>query len=160
ARLWTLEGRELAAFRGHDGAVFGAAFSPDGGTALTWGLDGTPRLWRHPPRELGLLRVASGDTGSVEVSPTGLLACDSGDGVVVVRDLDGREKFQLASPNGCRAPRFTWGRITTLGAAGAVNVWSFTGESLSSTAFAGTVSVDYSKSRLAALATSGRVYLW
>jgi WD40 repeat protein len=44
--MWEVSsGREVRRFAGHPGGALGAAFSPDGKTLLTSGVDGTARLW-------------------------------------------------------------------------------------------------------------------
>jgi WD40 repeat protein len=46
ARLWSAEtGDELAVLRGHESAVYHAAFSPDGKWVVTASRDSTTRLW-------------------------------------------------------------------------------------------------------------------
>ena len=39
------DGREIVLLEGHDGAVFSAAFSPDGARIVTASADGTARIW-------------------------------------------------------------------------------------------------------------------
>ncbi|MEH2243716.1 WD40 repeat domain-containing protein, partial [Nostoc sp.] len=42
---WNLQGQLLQEFKGHQGAVRGVSFSPDGKTIATASDDGTARLW-------------------------------------------------------------------------------------------------------------------
>ncbi len=45
-RVWDAEsGQQLFELSGHRRSVLGAAFNPDGTQILTWGADGTARLW-------------------------------------------------------------------------------------------------------------------
>jgi hypothetical protein len=57
AQVWLPDGRRLAVVRGHSGSVRGLAFSPDGNSLVTFGEDGTLRLWdlrveQRPPAEI------------------------------------------------------------------------------------------------------------
>ncbi|MGC2221365.1 MAG: hypothetical protein WA624_02820 [Methylocella sp.] len=46
ARLWdAATGKEIRAFKGHEGKVLSVAFSPDGARVLTGSVDNTARLW-------------------------------------------------------------------------------------------------------------------
>ena len=45
ARIWDLNGNELAILRGHKGIVWSASFSPDGSRILTASWDMTVRMW-------------------------------------------------------------------------------------------------------------------
>ncbi len=64
-------GRQEYAFRGHDGVVAGAAFSRDGQRALSFGFDGTARVWGPGGGELLALRGHDGSVTSAEFSPDG-----------------------------------------------------------------------------------------
>jgi WD40 repeat protein len=65
--------------RGHEGAVRGAAFSPDDSTIVTAGVDGTARLWDPlTGRQRALLRGHRGAVFSASFSPDGERIVTSG----------------------------------------------------------------------------------
>jgi WD40 repeat protein len=55
ARLWDLKGRPIGELKGHKGAVYSAAFSPDGQRIVTASGDHTARLWAIFPRSQKLI---------------------------------------------------------------------------------------------------------
>ena len=136
ARLWDpATGRPLRAFRGHDNAVVGVAFSPTDATRLaTTGWDGTLRIWDATTgREVRRL-----DCGlmlwDVAYSPDGeRIAAAGSDGTVRVWDL---RTGALAhwpgahapAPFGVRKVRFSpdGKRLASTGANGRVNLWDAT----------------------------------
>jgi WD40 repeat protein len=79
-RLWEVAtGKEVRRFRGHDGPVFGVAFSPDGAQALSAGVDGVMRLWDVATGKL--VRRFEGHAGGVKCeafSPDGRRALSTG----------------------------------------------------------------------------------
>jgi Tol biopolymer transport system component len=92
ARIWDLDGKELAKLQGHQGDVLSAVFSPDGKRIATSGSDGTARIWDLDGKELAKLQGHQGDVLSVVFSPDGKrLATNSRDGTVRIWDLQGRQ---------------------------------------------------------------------
>jgi WD40 repeat protein len=71
ARLWSLDGDELAAFSVGDRAVWSVAFSPDGQHLATASADGTARLWSLDGRELAVFCGHERAVWSVVFSPDG-----------------------------------------------------------------------------------------
>jgi eukaryotic-like serine/threonine-protein kinase len=76
-------GSELVAFKGHTGAVYGLAFSPDGQMLATASYDGSVRLWNVATgREMGRLSHG-GKATDVAFSPDGHLLATAGGGPTV-----------------------------------------------------------------------------
>jgi WD40 repeat protein len=62
AGVWTLDGRQLTAFRGHTSAIGQVAFGRGGLEVATTSFDGTARVWRTRPDDE--LEIAVGPPGS------------------------------------------------------------------------------------------------
>ncbi|MEO0536016.1 MAG: hypothetical protein AAF215_19335, partial [Cyanobacteria bacterium P01_A01_bin.123] len=60
ARLWDLDGNQLALMEGHQGRVEQVLFSPDGRQIATSGADGTARLWDLDGNQLALMEGHQG----------------------------------------------------------------------------------------------------
>jgi WD40 repeat protein len=56
ALLDASSGGEVVRFVGHGGTVLGLAFSPDGRTLATGGLDASIKLWDVPENRAGIAR--------------------------------------------------------------------------------------------------------
>jgi WD40 repeat protein len=71
--MWDAEtGREITVLRGHEDAVYSAAFGPDGERILTASRDGTARVWEaETGEELTVLRGPSLPCLSARFSPDG-----------------------------------------------------------------------------------------
>jgi WD40 repeat protein len=92
-RLWTLDGKPAAEpFKGHEGAVWSVAFSPDGTRIVSGGDDGTVRLWTldgKPAAEP--FKGHEGFVWSVAFSPDGTRIVSGGDdGTVRLWDIAAR----------------------------------------------------------------------
>ncbi|MBD2303350.1 PD40 domain-containing protein, partial [Nostoc sp. FACHB-190] len=71
ARLWDLQGREIAKFQGHENSVISASFSPDGQRILTASSDNTARLWDLQGREIAKFQGHENSVYSASFSPDG-----------------------------------------------------------------------------------------
>jgi eukaryotic-like serine/threonine-protein kinase len=145
-RNWdTNSGLPQAMPRGHQGAVKGIDYSPDGKQIASVGLDGALRLWDASQTDIGIeLPVQVGRYKKIEFSPNGRwLAAASGPvpvrnlpGRLVVLDLAGiRSPFLIAErPEGFRSPVFDESSRHVIADAGRdVEVWDAkTGEHLQS----------------------------
>jgi cytochrome c len=79
-RLWdTRTRRELGELRGHDGPVFGVAFSPDGQKALSAGRDGLVILWSlETGTSISWIEAHDGPVWAVAFSRDGRFALSAG----------------------------------------------------------------------------------
>ncbi|QFZ15572.1 AAA-like domain-containing protein [Anabaena sp. YBS01] len=97
ARLWDLQGRQIAKFQGHESSVNSATFSPDGQRILTLSGDRTTRLWDLQGRQIAELQGHEGWVRSATFSPDGQrILTASVDETARLWDLQGRQiaKFQ------------------------------------------------------------------
>jgi WD40 repeat protein len=104
ARLWTLTGRELMVFRGHQGQVSGVSFNPNGRSIATVGYDGTTRLWLLTGQELVQFSSVTGEPvalARVSFSPDGQQLASVGEnGTVELRQIKSLSLNQLLA-QGC-----------------------------------------------------------
>ncbi|NEP35477.1 AAA-like domain-containing protein [Moorena sp. SIO3B2] len=69
ARIWDLQGNQLAVLTGHPDQVTDVAFSPDGKNIATASYDKTARIWDLQGNQLAVLTGHQGAVWSVTVSP-------------------------------------------------------------------------------------------
>jgi WD40 repeat protein len=96
-RLWRLQGdkrgwKEAGTLLGHEGKIWGLAFSPDGKTVASTSEDGTLRLWEVATGKERCCFVGHrGDVWCLSFSPDGRrLASGGGDATTFVWDVTGR----------------------------------------------------------------------
>ncbi len=71
AKLWSIDGRLLQTFQGHQFSVNSVAFSPDGKSILTGSGDNTAKLWSIDGRLLQTFQGHQSSVSSVAFSPDG-----------------------------------------------------------------------------------------
>jgi len=134
ARLWDLEGNQVALMWGHRSAVHGARFSPDGRHVLTWSRDHTARVWAHTGEPVAVLRGHEGAVTTAGFSPDGrLVVTGSADGTARIWGLDGNERAVLSGHEGrVNTAAFSPdGRsILTASADGTARIWDGAGSVL------------------------------
>jgi WD40 repeat protein len=92
ARLWDLQGKQLAVFQGHQHRVNSVSFSPDGQYLATAVNDKTARLWDLHGNQLTVFQGHQHRVNSVSFSPDGqYLATASNDNTVRLWDLQGNQ---------------------------------------------------------------------
>jgi hypothetical protein len=129
-RLWDVaSGREVRQMRGHNGFVYGVAFSPDGRQALSGGSnDGTMILWDVATgKELRRFQGLRGNIRTVAISPDGRRALSSGENDVVLWDLKTGQELRRfrghTQPVHAVAFSPDGRRILSGGADGSVRLW-------------------------------------
>ena len=101
ARLWDLQGNELAQIKGHQEEVYGVSLSPDGQYLATASADGTARVWDLQGNPIAKLKGHAGPVRSVSFSPDGqYLATASADGTAQVWNLQGNSLAELKGHQG------------------------------------------------------------
>jgi WD40 repeat protein len=88
-KLWSLDGRELQVFQGHQDKVLGLSFSPDGQVIVSFSKDKTVRLWSRNSREMQVLQGHDECILGVSFSPDSqTLTSVSVDGIVKFWNFD------------------------------------------------------------------------
>jgi WD40 repeat protein len=95
ARLWDLQGNELALFEGHTDRLNHAVFHPNGEIIATTSRDGTARLWNLQGNQLAILEHAN-QVGTVVFSPDGQMVLTTSSDIAKLWDIQGNELATLA----------------------------------------------------------------
>jgi len=134
ARLWTLEGTQIAEFVGHEATINTVRFSPNGQQFATAAQDGTARLWDLSGQPLAELKGHQSSVWDVNFSPDGkALVTASGDGTARLWNLAGQQLAELKGHHGV-----VWGasfspdgqQVITAGADGIARLWNLSGQPL------------------------------
>ena len=92
ARVFGMDGTQLAVLRGHDGQVNDASFSPDGTQVVTASGDGTARIWSPEGRVLSVLRGHTKSVWVASFSPDGTrVLTGAADSTARLWDVEGME---------------------------------------------------------------------
>ena len=101
ARIWDLEGKEIAKLQGHQGGGLSVIFSADGKMLATSGSDGTARIWDLNGKEIAKLVGHQGEVLSVIFSADDKkLATIGSDGTARIWNLEGKEIVKLVGHQG------------------------------------------------------------
>jgi len=124
-------------FSGHQAAVSGLAFSPDGQQIATAGSNGTIRLWNRSGQLLAQVNGHQGAANSLAFSPDGRQIASAGsDGMIRLWNRSGQ---LLAQVNGHQSPVTSMDfspsgqQIATAGGNGVVRLWNCSGQLLAET---------------------------
>lgn len=89
-RIWSIDGRELKAFRASPQSIFSVSFSPDGKAIATAGGDTTVKLWDLDGKELKTIGKHDNYVASVSFSPDGQTIISAGaDNTIKLWSIDG-----------------------------------------------------------------------
>jgi WD40 repeat protein len=168
AKLWNLQGKELATFSGHRGDVYSINFSPDGKVLATASKDGTAKLWTLTGKAIATFTGHQGDVYGATFSPDGQsLVTASRDRTAKLWTLQGKAIKTLADHQGdvynaTFNPDGT--QIATVSRDGTVKLWDRQGKLLQT--LQGHQGAIYQASfspngqRLATASADGTVKLW
>ena len=121
-------------FKGHEGSVNSASFSPDDKLIVTAGADNTARVWDFSGKQLAELIGHQGNVKSANFSPDSkLIVTASFDGTVRIWDISGKQLVELKGHQGnVYSANFSpdGKAIATAGADKTVRLWDLSGKQL------------------------------
>ncbi|BAZ00727.1 WD-40 repeat-containing protein [Tolypothrix tenuis PCC 7101] len=121
-------------FKGHEGSVNSASFSPDGKRIVTAGSDATARIWDFSGKELLVLQGHQGSVRSANFSSDAqLIVTASFDGTARVWNNSGQQLAELKGHQGnVNSASFSpdGKRVVTAGADKTVRIWDISGKQL------------------------------
>ncbi|MCF2151315.1 CHAT domain-containing protein [Desmonostoc muscorum LEGE 12446] len=121
-------------FKGHEGSVNSASFSPDGKLIVTAGADNTARIWDFTGKQVAELVGHQGNVKSANFSPDGkLIVTASFDGTARVWDVSGKQLVELKGHQGnVYSANFSPDskQIVTVSADKTVRIWDISGKQL------------------------------
>jgi len=100
ARLWDLQGNQIAELARHGDSVLSVSFSPDGKMLATASGDYTARLWDLQGNQIAELAGHSDPVTSVSFSPDGKMLATASGSTARLWDLKGTQIAELAGHSG------------------------------------------------------------
>jgi len=134
AKVWDLQGNELAVLKGHGVRLWSVAFSPNGQMLATASDDNTARIWDLQGNELAVLKGHQDLLWSVAFSPNGqMLVTGSKDKTARIWDLQGNQIAVLKGhQNNVRSVAFSpdGKKIATGSDDGSARIWDLQGNQI------------------------------
>ncbi|WP_051463620.1 WD40 repeat domain-containing protein [Leptolyngbya sp. PCC 6406] len=134
ARLWDLNGNQIALMQSEQGRFWQVLFSPNGQHIATNGGDSTVRLWDLEGNQIALMQGHQGWDSQVLFSPNGHYIATSGtDGTARLWDLAGNQIALMQSEQGSvRQVLFSPNgqHIATNGEDGTTRIWDLAGNQI------------------------------
>ncbi|EAZ89725.1 WD40 domain-containing protein [Crocosphaera chwakensis] len=134
AKLWDLEGNQLAVLNGHGDNLRSIHFSPTGDLVVTASRDKTAKIWNLQGQLIATLEEHQGDVRDARFSPNGqLIATASWDTTAKIWDVTGKELLTLKGHQGViRKVSFSPDSqlLATASEDGTAKVWNLQGKAL------------------------------
>ncbi len=134
AKVWSLQGDEIATLKGHQGDVYSVNFSPDGQQLITASKDSTVKLWTLQGKLLATFTGHQGDVYNAVFSPNGQhIATASQDGTTRLWTIQGQELRQFRHQDSVYTVSFSpdGQTLATASRDATVKLWTLEGVELS-----------------------------